>query len=446
MLLSLLLSGFVWAQQQTMPWQDANFGCLDQTTAQKYVQDFHINTKSFGGMELCNAKVDTKKLFNDLTILEKGRFRPAQKNNVFIKGFVPQDQYYTWMKAQTRSMNRGNDIPYATAYNSWGNFTMQDGWALLSTLGRVGTIVHEARHTEGFSHIRCTQGPYEGAGTSGCDRDYNYGGSHGVEMEYYARVSVLGTNFHPVYKTMARLMAVARSNFVFNQPVIRKKEAVLALSATQGRADLIIDNQVVSRPAPAVQGALKRTSFGGVVFDGRNASSIELYGSQQLNTLIQDTYSYYKLIMESPQAVFDFEEFDIGTKRFVAVMPNNRTLQFYSFPNGKWDRAIDVGFEVAGTATRLENNQAGYFLIDKSGSIYPVNAQNRTIEKALPFKWNSNIAQVAYMNNKQYILGRDGGIYDRTQQARTLRRVSRQTERYRGLINTPVYDGFEVSR
>lgn len=449
MLFALLFSSFVWAQpttqQVTVPWQDKDFGCFDQATAQRYVQDFHINHSSFGGMELCNPAVDTKKLFNDISIIEKGKFLPQQRNNVFIRGFVPADQYYNWMKAQTRSMNRGNDIPHATAYNSFGNFTMQDGWAILSTLGRVGTVIHEARHTEGFSHVRCNQGPYQGTGLPGCDKDYNYGGSHGVEMEYYARVSILGTNFHPVYKTMARLMAIARSNFVFNQPVIQKKEAVLTLSATQPRADLLFDGKVLARPAPAVKGVLKRTSFGGVVFDGHNALSIELYNSQRLNTFIVDTYSYFKLALETNQSYFDFEEFDLGSKRYVAMMPNNKTVQFYSFPNGAWGKPINLNFEVARTATRLENNQTGYFLIDRQGTIYPVNPEALKIENPVKFKWNPEIAQIAQLNTRLYVLRTNGAIYDRDPKIRAYRQVSQGQELYRGLINTPLYNGFEVA-
>ena len=112
---------------------------------------------AFGGLELCRFSVDTKKLFNDLKIIKEGRFQPKTTNNVFIRNAIPAPQYYEWMKSMTRGMDRGNDIPAATAYNRGGYFTMQDGWAVLSTLGRVGTVVHEARHTGGYYHIQCTQ-------------------------------------------------------------------------------------------------------------------------------------------------------------------------------------------------------------------------------------------------------------------------------------------------
>lgn len=427
---------------QDLPWQDSQFSCINESTARKYVRDFNIDVKSFGGLELCNAQIDTKKLLNDIAILELGSFR-NDGQNVFVRGFVPTGQYYQWMKSQTRGMDRGQDIPYATAYNRGGYFTMQDGWALLSTLGRVGTVVHEARHTANYRHYGCNQGPYQGASVSGCDPSYQYGGSHAVEMEYYARVSVFGNNFHPVYRTMARLMAIARSNAFFNQPVIQKREGVLALSTDRQQSELAMGQRKVIREAPQAEGLLKRTSFGGVVFTGKAAHSIELYGAQKTGVNIEDTYSYFKLLLEKRLPLFDFEEFDISTQRYVVRMQNNRSLEFYNFPQGEWHRPINLSFEVASTATRLPNGQSGYFLISRDAKIYPVNPANRTVGAALPFTWNPSIINVAAWEGYQLLLKEDGQIY--VSNGQQTQPWGGSQGRYKGIINVPVYDGFEVS-
>jgi len=275
LLAALLAASSVTLAQSKDLFDDSHFGCLDQSTAQRYVQEFKIDVPSFGGLELCNNSIDTKKLFNDLQIIEQGTFQTFGSNKL-IKGFVNQDKYYSWMKSQTRSINRGDDIPFATAYNSFGNFTMQDGWAILSTLGRVGTVIHEARHTAGYSHTRCNQGPYSDTSVSGCDRTYNEGGSHGVEMEYYARVSVLGANFHPAYKAMARLMAMGRANFVFNQSPITKREALVVMDGN--RVVLVDQGQSIERQLTiSAAERLKTTSFGAALFDGVKAYALELY-------------------------------------------------------------------------------------------------------------------------------------------------------------------------
>ncbi|MGZ6419173.1 MAG: hypothetical protein ACXWPX_11720, partial [Pseudobdellovibrio sp.] len=316
-LFSLLFSTHIYASDnQGMPYQDTEFGCITQEQADKYVTDFSIDVASFGGMELCNSKVDTKKLFNDLQILEQGQFDQDSQNK-FVRGYVPINTYYDWMKHETRGIQRGQDVPYATAYNSGGYFTMQDGWSKLSTLGRVGTVVHEARHTGGYYHIVCQQGPYKDTSVQGCDTNYNYGGSHAVEMEYYARVSVQGKNFHPVYQKMARLMAIARSNIFFNTPVITPREAVLGLNQDRTQGRLFDNGQWYNREVPNIAGRLKRTSYGAVLFDGLQALAIELYKNSGFPDLVKDTYSYYKLLGENQGAIKEFEEFDSGPKRFV---------------------------------------------------------------------------------------------------------------------------------
>ncbi len=442
MLLTLIISGMVWAQE--LPYKDTDFACTDQVAAQKYVRDYRIDVPAFGGLELCDSKVDTKKLLNDLEIVEKGNFNTIG-NNVFIRGFIPADGYYAWLKSQTYGIDRGNDMPSATAYNSGGYFTMQDGWAQLSTLGRVGTVIHEARHTAGYRHVGCSQGPYQGASVSGCDTTYQYAGSHAIEMEYYARVTVLGTNFHPVYKTMARLMGIARSNFVFNQPVISKKEGILALTQNNSHADLIIDDQVIAREVPQKIGMLKRTSFGGVKFTGTDAYAIELYGNERLNAAIEDTYSYYKLLERDAGPVFDFEEYDVAPKRFSVQMKDSRSIQFFNYPRGVWNQVRPLNVEVKRTATRLVDGQTGLFLIDGQGSVYPVNSQNQTVGTALGIKWDPSHIDIATYNGKTLILKTDGVIYERL--ASGSEAVwSLGKNRYAALINTPVYDGFAVEQ
>ena len=296
---SLIISLVTQAGVPEMPYQDDSFGCISQADANRYTSDLKINTASFGGVELCRSEVDTKKLFDDLFLIENGKFQSTGQNNL-IRGFVDASQYYSWLKQQTYGVERGQDVPYATAYNSGGYFTMQDGWAKLSTLGRVGTFIHEARHTQGYRHIACQQGPYQGfSNIAGCDSNYSYGGSHAVEMEYYAHVSVQGVNFHPVYKKMARLMAIARSNIFFNTPVLKSRTAVLTLSADRQQAYLFDQGKWLSRETPEHNtGRLKRTSFGAVLYEGTGSfdegmegphRKIHLYSEKALCSMFEQT-------------------------------------------------------------------------------------------------------------------------------------------------------------
>lgn len=427
--------------QNVLPVHDPEFGCIDQATAARYVNDFRINTRSFGGMELCRHEVDTKKLFNDLLLIENGRFPMLRNQNNLIRGFVPQDQYYAWLKSQTRGVSRGNDVPFATAYNRMGYFTMQDGWASLSTLGRVGVLIHEARHTAGYGHIRCVSGPYAQASTPGCDRDYGYGGSHGVEMEYYARVHVHGVNFHPVYKSMARLMAMARANFVFNTPVMRQTEALLAIEQNRSTPVLFHNGQSFVREAPQQRGWLKRTSFGAAIFTGPQAFSIEMYHRHGQRIDLPDVYSYFKLL-DRVQAPFkDLEEYDVNGRRFVVGISGNDQVSVYDFPRGTWGASRQIPFRVARTATTLPTGQRGYFLIDESSRIYPFDAERGQVGAAMPQTWDPQVQAAAYDQNGRLVLLRtDNTLWNGSNPTRS----PYLQGQWSNIVSVPLYDAFEV--
>lgn len=443
-LLFSLLMAIPQGRAADMAYKDEDFGCVSQDLANRYTKDFGIDTRSFGGMELCRNDVDTKKLFNDLQIVEAGTFASGGSNNL-IRGFVTDSNYYAWLKSMTRGMRRGNDIPTATAYNSMGYFTMQDGWRTLSTLGRVGVVIHEARHTAGYRHYPCNQGPYAGVRMDGCDRDYQTGGSHSVEMEYYARVQVQGQNFHPAYRSMARLMAMARANFVFNQPVMNRREALLAVDQTNGNAVLFDRGQAVVRPLPNARGVLKRTSFGAVLFDGLKAISLEMYGSDPSRTPIKDDYSYFKLLERPTQPLKDLEEYDLGVKRYLVGINGNDTVANFVFGQGNWGPARSVGVQIARTATTLADGRKGYFLIEPNGAIRPFDADRGQVGASVG-TWDSSLVNVALDDGGRPVaLRTDGRLFSWNGQDWS-EWLPGKAGRWSNVVNVPLYDAFDVSK
>lgn len=428
----------------TMPVLDPDFTCIDQTKADQYVRDFRINVRSFGGNELCRPEVDTKKLFNDLGLIEQGRFGAAVPNNL-IRGFLPADQYYPWMKSQTRGIDRGQDVPYATAYNSGGYFTMQDGWAELSTLGRVGTVIHEARHTQGYYHISCQQGPYLGSGVSGCDRDYQYGGSHAIEMEYYARVSVSGLNFHPVYKKMARLMAMGRSNFVFNQTPLRSREGLVMITRT-GRVYLQDQGGWTEREAPSAPGfALKRTSFGAVLFDGTRAFVLDPYENSGFNWSVDDDFSYFKLLKSDRGLgggrIRELEELDIGRKRHLVALSDQGQISSFNFRGGSWNRPVAAPAGTQRFATWSPSGETGLFLIDSSNRVHAADPERLGQTRPTGETWDPGIRQFVRSSTGFYRLTTAGELQRIT--AGQVQPVE-TPEAVDQIVAVPLYDSFEV--
>lgn len=404
---SLLALGAT-AGASTLPVNDADFSCIDRARAESYVQDLHIDVASFGGFELCDAKIDSKKLFNDLQLIEEGQFSGAA-SNLFIQDFVGADQYYSWFKEETRSIERGQDVPYATAYNSGGNFTMQNGWAKLSTLGRVGTIIHEARHTEGYTHEPCDHGPYQENGLSVCDENVSEGGSHAIEMEYYARVVLQGANFHPAYQAMARLMLLGRSNFVFNESPLSASDALLVREKDQFTRFKGDQRKTLSwNFAHDESASLKRTSLGATLLDLPNAWALDLTGSENVSTL-GDEFSYFKLLKLNPPAnLIDLEEFDRGPQRYIFALDRHGSLFSYDFGQGAWR-----------SGTTMEHAER-FVTVDPSGSqgIYMVFTDDTycalsTAKLACDgahLAWPSDVRAFTNFNGELLRLNRDGKV------------------------------------
>lgn len=430
----------------TLPVFDNEFACTDAAKADQYIRDFRINIQSFGGKELCNSAIDSKKLFNDFQIIEEGKFN-TKGSNLLIRNIINPDQYYSWLRSQTEGVERGNDVPYATAYNSNGYFTMQDGWAMLSTLGRVGVVIHEARHTDGYRHIPCTQGPYQGISMAGCDTNYEYAGSHAVEMEYYARVVAQGENFHPLYKKMARLMAMGRTNFVFNKPVIQAREALFLIKADNSGALLIDGDQVFNREI-AGQGVLKRTSFGPTLLSQDRAWALDPYEWVGDTRPTEDGYSYFKLIttpgknLPGDFKLVDFEEFDIGPKRFSVILDQQGRFTQFNFQKGRWENTKTSGFNPKSFKTRLWNNQKGIFGVNDQNQVVQYSESAQNFQTTLIGTWPSNI--VNYFEspeNKELLqLTTDGDL--QTSSGQTWSKT--QGIKFSQGANVPLYNAFAV--
>jgi len=429
--------------QKDLPTFDDEFTCTSQTVAQKYVGDYNVDISSFGGMELCNPAIDTKKLFNDLSLVEAGQFR-GDGSNPLIRGFVNINDYYGWLKSMTRGMDRGNDIPWATAYNSGGYFTMQDGWSKLSTLGRVGTVVHEARHTAGYYHMACTTGPYAGTNLAGCDRDYSYGGSHAIEMEYYARVAIYGANFHPAYKYMARLMAMGRTNFVFNTKPIAPREALMLVTA-QNEVMLWDGKSLVQRDGNVLQRRLKRTSFGASLFDFTKAFAIDPYGRSMTNKDVNDDYSYFKLLADSrgqgPEPLMDMEEIDLGIKRNFVLLNRGGQLGRYVFREGKWSSFSNGPRGAELFSQHNPAGEKGLFVRSVDRKIYQLNPENLSQATQLSTTWPQTLVSVVKDRETTLHLYENGLLLTA---GTDLPFFPTKEINIRQAVNIPLYDAFEV--
>ncbi|MCB0419849.1 MAG: hypothetical protein KDD61_02575 [Bdellovibrionales bacterium] len=400
---SLVIHFFIGAADAT----ENNVPCIDEQKAIQWNRDFNINLSSFSKANLCDRNNELYQLYESFLVLENGQFDRGVSSQ-FILGVVKEDQYLKWTNDRVFRIRRGRDIPYATAYNSGGSITVQDGWAQLSSLGKVGTLIHEARHTDGYSHTQCRQGPYRDVSVPGCDPSVRYGGAHGVEMEYYARVALLGKNFHPTYQSMARLMLLARGHFVFNQPPIKSLDG-LFFRATSGETYYF--SKGVYYQELSLLGwenwIIKRGSTGPVLFNGLEAAVVDLYNAQIAP--IRDEFTYFKILsFPRPEAFVDVEEFDDGPQKYLLAIGESGALYKYSFGRSQWILMARGSYRQF--RTRSLDGTLGVYVL-QANSEYAHWDLSRGRLDLMPQKWPQDVVSVAKMGHEIVMLKRDGLVY-----------------------------------
>ena len=268
-----------------------------------------------------------------------------------------------------------------------------------------------------------------------------------MEMEYYTRVVLDSKNLHPVYQSMARLMALGRSNFVFNQSPIHKREALLGRAGN--RMVLIDGDKSYEREAPAAPAGalLKRTSFGASLVSGQKAIAVDVYGYSANNALIADDYSYYKLFTtprpNAPSETNDIEELDVGTLRYLAVLGEQGKVYSYDFPSGGWHEP-SAALAGAGTfVTRAPNGQAGLFVVKSDGGVIPFDLTNRSFGAPLRERWTSDTRAYAMNGTTLVKLMSDGTVVNAANGTPVDAFAKKQVT---DLVNIPLYDAYEVVR
>lgn len=126
-------------------------------------------------------------------LLAAGRFSPGVYG--FGDGLVARGRYGSWKLSRS-----GNDVR---------------AFLTTSALDRAGAVLMACARPDGDGQVACAAGVGAAFARQACDSTAAANGPRAVEAEYFARVALFGRNFHPLYRKMARLAAIARAQGAF---------------------------------------------------------------------------------------------------------------------------------------------------------------------------------------------------------------------------------------
>ncbi|RYZ95373.1 MAG: hypothetical protein EOP11_25010, partial [Proteobacteria bacterium] len=204
-------------------------GCVPAIEATAYQKQFQLKFANFGPWDLCSEASDTKKVLSALHTIRAAEF--SDEASPLITR-VSDETDFDYLAHRARRIQKngcaGDETVVACVRPGEHTLRLQAPFFAIPAVNRVATLLHEARHVDGFPHVTCEAGPLSGS-DGGCDPNLKYHGAYAVELSYYARVALNGKNFHPAYKALARSSAVAlmEQNFVRNPAPSRERLALL---------------------------------------------------------------------------------------------------------------------------------------------------------------------------------------------------------------------------
>lgn len=179
-----------------------------------------------------------------------------------------RDAYLNYVLRLAEQAVRDRELAAETSQSlaAWvdGQYQLYSAFFKAPLVMQAATWVHEARHGEGvrlnlrpnsLDHVICDRGAARGKVR--CDRRLSDRGAQAAEFEYLARVAVRGENFHPVYESLGRLLAIVNARNFFNEAPIAPKTTLAAL--TEDDRLLVLDKgEWFERASLSVPGRLIR--------------------------------------------------------------------------------------------------------------------------------------------------------------------------------------------
>lgn len=217
---AVFLGSLASAQEVLLPDTHDEMPCFGSQQVEIWKTEFKIDVASFPmGNYYCDNAHPLKKILNIFQYLQAQKFEGTSLLGTFEKGFV-QSSYWDFVKSRIKKIQYNNsaEFYYMATNDEEGNLNIYPGLFLIPLVGQVASLIHEARHFDGFHHLECQEGLYKGK--MGCDLKYEDAGSYAVELEYALRVLHKGSNFSQAAKDIMsnKLIPLRRDNNFIHKP------------------------------------------------------------------------------------------------------------------------------------------------------------------------------------------------------------------------------------
>lgn len=183
--------------------------CLDKAKVQAITKDFSF----FGNaqFDLCDEENPLTKIIQALLFIKDVKFRPSG-GGAFNQNVLTEHPYsYFKKRIENIVLDENCESSSVVAYVLRGDndktVYICPTFYETSVLERADTLVHEARHQDGFDHVNCTRGSFKhNANNKACDLSYAEKGSYAIGVDFKIKIAH-DPEIHPAIRNNARVSA-----------------------------------------------------------------------------------------------------------------------------------------------------------------------------------------------------------------------------------------------
>lgn len=272
----------------------------------------------------------------------------------------------------------------------------------------AATLLHEARHADGFSHVLCSHGDIAGA-PGGCDQALHDAGSYGLEIEWGFKLAK-SDKIGKIVRDQSRSSSVYLLLNRLNEYPLDLKEG-LALQALNGEITFFDgQKQELITTSPSAESVLTNRVGTPVFFNSQENSVLGYYFSSELSP-VPGLFAQYLTSKLRPTDKESLLDIDYEHSLFLfkdKIVFFNDAGQFIEARHGISKPRLFSTFR------SFPPMKAGVYVTDEDGALYKLPEDLNSLIKTPPefiSRSQTPIAKIVQdVHNTNYALLRDGSL------------------------------------
>jgi hypothetical protein len=424
--------------------------CLDSQWADHLISYYHVDEKaiipgdSTRETELCNRESRLSLLLETLDSLNRAEFKTASGGWVrehyadYVTHFSPSISF-------DQDGACGSSIALACHQLTTAPLLLTDlffSYPGMTPLNRIGTLIHESRHGEGYTHVACTRGPIHDQGLDGpyCDPSLGYGGSYAAEIEFYSRVALTGTSFHPTDVAYARRKALLILDTFINEPPRFETQEQIILKQNDTGDILSFDGEKLSKAQglswgnevmtelPVSDHAMlldSKTSTSRVLDLSEGISPRSVWDAETSSEYLRSNFGFTNPYLFEAPPILDFlyEQSTWIQLYSFGVFPQHfevgKSASFEEIPTA--GKNFDSGWEGLRLSRFSPSGRRGLFIVSSNSKNHNLRLQELVLEKNKDGiqegrvidaheEWPQTLVKIVALKGKTYQLISDGSV------------------------------------